>query len=219
MLSLPRILRRVRVLLVIFAAVFGVTFLAAPLVGDDWFWDAGNGVGFAAYAGLLYLTITSTQRIDVRAHQVLGYGVLFVAVAHAFWFMLGDGVVVEFVKIGAPDYMWHGIVSVLLLGILITVALVPDRLKVHRNYPGFRYWHRVIAVATIATATYHIVVSNFYLGAWYQWSLFVALAAAVAFGRPLWSGLGRIPIVTPAVFVLVSLAFATVFSAIRNIPG
>lgn len=219
MLWLPRILRRVRYLLVFFAAVFGVTFLAAPLMGDGWFWDTGNGIGFAAYAGLLYLTITSTRRIDVRAHQVLGYGVLFVAVAHAFWFMLGDGAVVDFLKIGAPDYMWHGIASVLLLGILMTVALVPDRLKVHRDYPSFRYWHRVIAVATIATATYHIVVSNFYLGAWYQWPLFVALAAIVAFGRPLWSRLGQIPIVSTAAFVLVSLAFAIVFSAIRNLPG
>ena len=205
--------------LAIFAVVFGITFLAAPLMGDSWFWEAGNGLGFAAFAGLLYLTMTSSRRIDVRAHQLLGYGVLFVAVAHAFWFMFGDAAVAEFMKIGAPDYMWHGIVSALLLGILITVALVPDRLKIHRDYPSFRYWHRIIAVATIATATYHIVVSNFYLGAWYQWMSFVVLAATVAFGRPLWARLGRIPIVSPASFMLVSLAFAIGFTAIRNLQG
>ena len=206
-------------LLVLFAVVFGITFLAAPRMGDSFFWEAGNGVGFAAFAGLLYLTLSSSRRIDVRTHQLLGYGVLAVAVAHVFWFLLGDGAVAEFLKLGAPDYMWHGIVSFLLLGILITVALIPDRLKIHKDYPSFRYWHRTIAVATIATATYHIVVSNFYLGAWYQWLLFVALAALVAFGRPLWARLGQFPIVSPAAFILTSLAFVIVFSTVRNLPG
>lgn len=208
-----------KVLLATLASVFLTTFLAAPLMGAGWFWDAGNGLGFAAFAGILYLTITSTRRIDVRAHQVLGYGVLFVAIAHAFWFMLGDGAVVEFMKFGAPDYMWHGVISFLLLGILITVALVPDRLRVHRDYPAFKYWHRVIAVATIATATYHIVVSNFYLGAWYQESLFVLLALAVAFGRAYWIKLGQLPIAGTAVYLAVSVVFAVTFTAIRNLPA
>ena len=210
---------RVKYLFAVLVSVFATTFLAAPLAGDSWFWEAGNGLGFAAFAGLLYLTITSTRRIDVRAHQALGYGVLFVAFAHAFWFLVGDGAAVEFMKIGAPDYMWHGIVSLLLLGVLITVALVPDRLKVHRDYPSFRYWHRIVAIATIGTATYHIVVSNFYLGAWHQSLLFALLASSVAFGRSLWSRLGQIPIVSPATFILASLAFVIAFSAVRNLPG
>ena len=65
-------------------------------MGAGIFWDAGNALGFAAFAGLLYLTITSSRRLDVRAHQLLGYGVLAVAVAHAFWFMLGDGAVIDY---------------------------------------------------------------------------------------------------------------------------
>lgn len=208
-----------KALLATFAAVFLFTFLAAPTMGAGWFWDAGNGLGFAAFAGLLYLTVTSSRRIDVRAHQLLGYGVLFVAVAHAFWFMLGDAAVVEFMKLGAPDYMWHGIVSMLLLGILITVALVPDRFRVHRDYPAFRYWHRVVAVATIATATYHIVVSNFYLNAWYQVMLFVMLALAVSFGRVYWTRLGQLPLARTGTYLLVSVVAAAVFTAIRNLPA
>ncbi len=208
-----------KVLLATFAAVFLLTFLAAPTMGAGWFWDAGNGLGFAAYAGLIYLTITSVRHLDVRAHQLLGYGVLFVAVAHVFWFMLGDGAVVEFMKLGAPDYMWNGIVSFLLLGILITVALVPDRFRVHRDYPAFKYWHRVIAVITIGTATYHIAVSNFYLGAWYQGLLFAVLAIAVAFGRPYWIKLGQLPIARTGVYLLVSVVCAALFAAIRNVPA
>lgn len=207
-----------KALLATFAAVFLLTFLAAPTMGAGWFWDIGNGLGFAAFAGLLYLTITSSRQLDVRAHQVLGYGVLFVAIAHAFWFMLGDAAVVEFMKLGAPDYMWHGIVGFILLGVLITVALVPERFKVHKDYPAFRYWHRFLAIVTIGTATYHIVVSNFYLGAWWQGLLFALLAILVAFGRPYWIRLGQLPIAPTSVYLAVSVVVAAAFAAIRNLP-
>ncbi len=113
------------VLIATLAVVFATTLLATPTMGAGWFWDTGNAIGFAAFGGLLYLTITSVRRPDVRAHQVLGYGVLVVAVAHAFWFLLGDAAAVEFLKPGAPDYMWLGVVSLLALGILMTVALLP----------------------------------------------------------------------------------------------
>lgn len=207
-----------KVLLAIFFAVFAATLLAAPTMGAGWFWDAGNAIGFAAFAGLLYLSITSNRRLDVRAHQVLGYAVLIVAALHAFWFMLGDAAVVEFMKLGAPDYMWHGVVSVLLLGLLVTIALVPDRLRVHTDYAAFRYWHRVIAIATIATATYHIVVSNFYLRAWYQMLLFTLFAVFAAFGRTYWIKLGQLPIARVPLYLAVSLAFAALFATLRNLP-
>jgi len=200
------------------AVVFLATFLAAPTMGAGWFWDAGNAIGFAAFGGLLYLTITSVRRLDVRAHQVLGYGVLFVAVLHAFWFLLGDAAAVEFLKPGAPDYMWLGVVSLLSLGILMTVALVPDRFRVHKDYPSFKYWHRVVAIVTLASGTYHIVVSNFYLGTWYQAVLFVLIVIAVAFARPYWIKLGQIRIATNTTYILVSVIFSAVFVAIRNMP-
>ena len=199
------------------AVVFLLTFLAAPTMGGGWFWDAGNALGFAAFGGLLYLTITSYRRLDVRAHQVFGYGVLIIAIAHAFWFLLGDAAMTEFLKPGAPDYMWLGVVSLLLLGILMTVALVPDRMRVHKTYPAFKYWHRVVAIATIAAATYHIVVSNFYLGAWYQAVLFVVVAVAVASARPYWARLGQIRIVGNATYLLFSAIFGAAFVAIRNL--
>jgi hypothetical protein len=78
-----------KILLATMAAVFIVTLLGAPQMGAGWFWDTGNGIGFAAFAGLLYLTITSNRRLDVRAHQVLGYVVLTLVIGHAFWFLLG----------------------------------------------------------------------------------------------------------------------------------
>ena len=199
--------------------VFHVTFLAAPTQGASWCWDVGIRFGFAAFAGLLYLTFTSTLRLDVRAHQILGYAVLLLVVGHAFWFLLGDATVVEFIKIGAPDYMWLGIVSLILFVVLITTANVPDRLRVHQNYSSFRYWHRLLTIVIIAGAAYHIVVSNFYLGTWYQAALFVLISIAVCLGRAYWIKLGQIAIASPVVYVALSVIMAVAFTGLRNLPA
>ena len=207
-----------KILLYAVGGVFLLTFLAAPTMGAGWFWDAGNGLGFAAFAGLVYMTITSNRRLDVRAHRLLAYAVCALALAHAFWFILGDAVVIEFLKIGAPGYMWLGVVSLLLLTILIAIAVVPDRLRVHRDYSEFRYWHRVITVATIAAAAYHIAASRFYLQTWYQVAIFALLACAVCIGRDVWIRLGQIAIATPAAYLGISAICIAVFVFIRNLP-
>jgi len=208
-----------KLLIATVAAVFLITFLAAPTMGAGWFWDAGNGIGFAAFAGLLYLTITSNRRLDVRAHQVLGYAVLLLAVGHAFWLLLGDATVVEFVKIGAPDYMWLGIVSIVLLAVLVTSAIVPDRMRLHRNHASFKYWHRVLTVTMILSAAYHVVVSNFYLHVWVQGVLFTLLSVSVCLGRAYWMRLGQIAIASPAAFVATCTVFVVLFAGIRNLPA
>ena len=201
------------------AAVFVITFLAAPTMGAGWFWDAGNGIGFAAFGGLLYLTITSNRRLDVRAHQVLGYVVLALVVGHAFWFLLGDATAVEFIKIGAPDYMWLGIVSLFVFVILIMTANLPDRMQVHKSYPSFKYWHRVLTIVVIAGAAYHIVVSNFYLATWYQAGLFALVSLAVCLGRAYWVRLGQIVIASPAIFLVLSSVLVIAFAGLRNLPA
>ncbi len=210
---------RMRALLITFAAVFVVTFLAAPAMGGGWYWDLGNGLGFAAFAGLLYLCISSIRRVDLRRHQAVGYAVLAIATGHAFWFLLGDAAMSEFVKVGAPDYMWHGIVSLLLLAFLIAVALVPDRFRMHRDYPSFRYWHRVAALATIATGTYHITASAFYLSAWYQTLLFAGFALAAALSRVWWPPALYSPTVKTPHYLLVTVVATLLFATIRNLSS
>jgi len=207
-----------KTLLAVLAAVFLPTFLAAPTMGAGWFWDTGNGLGFAAFAGLLYLGITSYRRIDIRAHRLLGFTVLLVAVAHALWFLLGDAAAIEYIKFSAPGYMWFGIIGLILLFVLVIISLVPDRLRVHKDYPKFLYWHRILAVATVASCVYHIVVSHFYLATWYQAAVFIAVATVASFGRPWWVRFGPLPVVTPAVLILFSVLFSGIFSLIRNLP-
>ena len=206
-----------RILLTVIVAVFLPTFLTAPAMGAGWFWDTGNGLGFAAFAGLLYLGITSYRRIDVRAHRLLSYMVLLISVAHVLWFLLGDTVAIEYIKFSAPAYMWLGIIGLISLFVLVVISLVPDRLRVHKNYPVFLYWHRILAILTVACCVYHIVASHFYLPAWYQSALFIAVATIASTGRSWWIRLGPLPVVSPSTMLLVTVLATGIFSVIRNL--
>lgn len=203
-------------LLVTLGFVFLIPFLATPTMGAGWYWDFGNGIGFAAFAGLIYLGVTSYRRLDVRAHQVFGYAVLLLVVAHVFWFLLGDAAAIDFLKIGAPDYMWLGLIGLISLFVLVTVALVPDRLRVHKDYAAFRYWHQVLAIVTITSSGYHVAVSGFYLNTWYQALCFVLMIIIASFGRSYWIKLGTIRVATPVNYLFLALVFSGTFSAIRN---
>ena len=205
-----------RALIVIIGSVFVAPLAGWPLHGGGWYWDVGNGLGFAAFGGLLYLMISSNRQFDVAAHRILGYAVLALTLGHVFWFLLGDAATVEYVKFGAPDYMWLGVVSVLLLFFLIAIALPPERMHIHRGYSSFKYWHRLIAIATIVSAAYHIVVSGFYVDGWAQALLFIAIATAACFGRTHWARLTERRLPAPVAFVAVSAIAAVSFAAARN---
>ena len=114
--------------------------------------------------------------------------------------------------------MWLGIVSLILFIVLVTTANVPDRLRVHKNYPSFKYWHRVLTVTVIGGAAYHIVVSNFYLGTWYQALLFAIISISVCLGRNYWVRLGQIAIPSPAAYLALSTVLIVAFAGIRNLP-
>lgn len=207
-----------KIFLVVCGAIFVVAFLSAPTMGAGWAWDADNALGFAALAGMLYLTLPADFRRDGRKHEMLGYAVLAVALAHAFWFLLFDDAAVEFIKPGAPDYMWLGVASLVLLFILVSLAALPTRWKAHKNYPAFKYWHQVIAIFAIASALYHIVVSDFYLDTWYQKALIVVLACVVTFNRTLRIEVRQFSVVSVTGFLAASLVGATLFAAVRNFP-
>jgi hypothetical protein len=207
-----------KVLNAILGVVFLVTFVSRPLLGAGWYWELGNGIGFAAFGGLLYLTISSGRHLDVQLHQVLAYAVLFLTLAHVCWFLLGDPTVVEYVKFGAPDYMWLGIASLLLLFVLVTSALMPDRLRLHKDYSVFKYWHRVIAIATIFGAAYHIVVSNFYVNSKLQILLFVTIAVAASFGHALWRRSDELRLPSLEAFLASVIIAILAFAAVRNLP-
>lgn len=196
--------------------VFGISFLSNPRLGGGWFWDLGNGLGFTAFAGILYVAIAGARPQGVRPHQSLSYLVLALAAAHAFWFLLGDTVAVEYIRLGAPAYMWSGVASLILLGIVITISLSPDRLRLHRRHAVFKYWHQVLSVIVIGAAAYHIIASGFYVSTWWQAMLLAAVALVTCFARPLWQRIVRPPFVNNIGYLRVSLLLVVAFATIRN---
>ena len=206
-------------LLMTIVAVFAITFLAAPGLGAGIYWDAGNALGFGGLAGLLCLAIASNRPIEMTAHKILGYAVLFVCVAHVFWFLVGDPAVAEYLKPGAPLFMWTGLTGVILLGLTVSISLLPDRNRIHRSYSSFRLWHFVLAFATIAATLHHVIGNGFYVRTLVQIGLLLLLTAGVVFGR---ERLRKSFHPTPATTVHYLLAiafFGTVFVAIRNMPA
>lgn len=127
-------------------AVFLITLLAAPRLGGGWFWDAGNALGFLAFAGLLVQMIPARGARGLPAHERLGYAVLAVAVAHAFWFLLGDGTVRVYLQPDAPLHMLLGLGGLLILAVLTILARMPDRLGLHADYRAFRRTHRMLGL-------------------------------------------------------------------------
>ena len=198
-------------------SVLFVTFLAAPGLGAGWAWDIGNGMGFVAFSGLLYLSKIGGSARNVRAHQLLGYVVLGGTVMHVYWFLVLDAAVIEYVKPGAPLYMWTGIAGFLMLFVLIFIGLPEYRLRLHKRYALFKSWHLGLALFTIMGAGHHIVASGFYLREPYQVALFVLLVAIVLFGD---SYLGKREAETRQsswVFIGLGIFCVAVFAGIRNV--
>ena len=201
-------------LFVVFALVWTVTFLFAPQMGDSWLWDTGNAVGFAAFAGLLYLSLPGQPKQDLRAHEYLGYLVLALIAGHGLWFLWGDAAVVEYLKPGAPAYMWTGVLGIVAAALLAALARLPTRVRRHSSYDRFRQLHLALSIAAICFSGHHIAASGFYLQTPLQIALFLLIAAAVIVARPL--GFRPLGKASPRAFLLVSAVGVAVFVAVRN---
>lgn len=210
--------RGLGVLAVVVGLVFAVTFAGAR-VGGGWFWDFGNALGFLALAGILFQMIPSGRGAATRRHERLGYWVLGVAVAHAFWFLLGDGAVRVYLQPGAPLAMWLGLAALVGLATLTALARMPDRMRVHRRFRTFRTVHRWLGFAVVATAVLHVALTGFYLSRWLQDGLLLLVVAACCFGRRHWARLGTPPVASGTGFVAVGLVAAAGFLLLRNLGG
>ncbi|AGT10759.1 hypothetical protein JCM7686_pAMI4p068 (plasmid) [Paracoccus aminophilus JCM 7686] len=208
---------RVKVLILIVGAVFALTFLTLPGHGGGWFWDLGGALGYLGFAGLLFQMIPRARGPRVGRHEMLGYGVLAVVLAHAFWLIAGDGTVRFYLLPGAPLYMWLGLAAALGLCLLTVLARMPDRMKVHRRFQGFRFWHRVIAALVVVTALIHIVLSGFYLPYWWQAAGLALLALGMSLGRPYWARLSAAPTARLGDFAAAGGVAVAAFVLIRSL--
>ncbi len=168
-----------KVLSACFLAVFTVLMLNnAPLSGGV-FWDFLNGLGFAAFSGLIYVNIASPKVTSLSTHQKISYVAVVLIIAHALGFLIFDPLLIEYLKFGAPIYMWAGLLSLTLLLFLVITALNSNRLKAHASYAGFQQTHKLLSYGAIIACLYHIIASGFYLQSLWQAALFCIIALAI----------------------------------------
>lgn len=203
----------------LFAALFLITFLSAPILGAGWAWDADNALGFCSLGGILYLTIPLNFRINSQQHEMLGYAVLLTVLAHAFWFLFRDPVLLQYLKPGAPVYMWAGLAAAVLLLLLVFLAVLPPRRMLHKGHASFRYWHIALGISCVAAATYHIIGSGFYLSTWYQKILFAGLVLGIIASRLRSTGRKTYRPMSLSMFLILSAAGVVLFTLVRNVAG
>ena len=199
----------------LFLLVFVVTFLARPRLSGGLVWDAANALGFAALAGVLYLTVTARGARDVPRHEWFAYATIGLVLAHGFALLLVDGAVAEYLKPGAPAYMWAGVGSLVALLVSSLLAVLPARRERHRSYGSFKVWHRVLGIVALTGAAWHVIGSGFYVSATVQIAALIAVC--------LWAGAARelrlmptvASVASPAVLLAAGLAGAVVFVALR----
>jgi len=208
-----------RTLAIAFAAVFLITMSSAPTLGAGWFWDTGNAFGFVAFVGLIYLSFASARTLHVSAHRFLGYAVLLIAAAHVFWLLLGDAVVVEYIRPGAPHYMWAGVAAFTLLNLMTVLGLPNYRRRIHRDYDSFRMWHRWMAIGVIGGSAWHIVGAGHYLRSAYQWLLLLLITLVASFAYRVGLHSNDLDRVSSRVFLIMAAMTTFLFVLIRNLPA
>ena len=207
-----------RLFAVLFLCVFLIAFLAHPRLSGGLVWDAANALGFVALAAVLYLAVTTRGARDVPRHEWFAYGAIGLVLAHGFALLLADGAVAEYLKPGAPAYMWAGVGALVALMVSSLLAVLPARRERHRSYASFKVWHRVLGVAALAGAAWHVIGSGFYLSATAQIAALIVVCLWVGAARELRLVPPVASVASPAVLLAASLAGAVVFVALRYAP-
>ena len=196
------------------ALIFGVAVLPLSRPGAGCFWEVGNGLGLAALAMLLYLSLDTRRGGKVRAHQLLGYLAVVLLLGHVLWFLLGDPTVVQYALQGAPWSMWSAWLASLLLLLLVLTSLPALRSTHYRHHAAFRYWHHALTVLVLLATAHHIVDSAFYFAGPVHW-LALALVAAASLWLPLQRVGGARAVHPMAALGLIAIA-VTIFTVLKG---
>lgn len=156
--------------------VFSIALASYPRLGDGWFWEIGNALGFVALAGLLIVTLNGRASMgNSPNHRLLGLFTVSVVLAHIIWFLIGDPLTIEYLKFGTPPHMVFAILSIALLMLLSVSSLSTFRDKSFYTRQKFRAWHRWLSLCITLSAIAHITLSGFYLSEPAQWLLLLVV--------------------------------------------
>ena len=144
-------------------SVFSLALLSET-GSETWVWEAANALGFVSFVGLLVLSVNGRgSRGHSIAHRWLGIAVLASCIAHIIWFLVGDTVLIEYLKPGTPPHMALGIVAFILVCLLSLSALKVFRSHAYIDGNNFRVRHRYLSISAVVFSALHIVLSGYYL--------------------------------------------------------
>jgi DMSO/TMAO reductase YedYZ heme-binding membrane subunit len=162
--------------------VFIIPLTITPFVGDGWFWEVGNALGFLGLSIMLILTLNGRNKGGHSSfHRWIGFVCFFAIVGHALWFILGDKTTLEYIMFGAPTYMVLGVLSIVLIIILIFTSLLLFRKSTYRSHSIFSKWHRYLSFVMLIASTLHVGLSGYYFVNVIQWSMMIGLIISVYF--------------------------------------
>ena len=162
--------------------VFIIPLTMTPVVGDGWFWEVGNALGFLGISIMLILTLNGRNKGGHSSfHRWVGFVCFFAIAGHALWFILGDKTTIKYIMFGAPSYMVLGILSIVLMIILTFTSLLLFRKSAYRSYSIFSKWHRYLSFVMLIASTLHVGLSGYYFVSVTQWIMIIGLLISAYF--------------------------------------
>ena len=180
-------------------------------------WDWANGFGFAAFAGLIYLSLQGRQSNLQLTHKHFSYAVIALVAAHIIALLLIDSLVLEYLLPGAPIYMWSGVLALLLLLFIVISAVPGNRKRSFRDVYAFRRWHKPLSWVLIACVAYHVIGSGFYIRSPLQWFA-IALLLGPLFIPARFNERINLRAYSPVGFLACGIAVSAVLSVALNWP-
>lgn len=196
---------------IVTALIFAVTLIQHPTQSGEWLWDLANGLGYLAFAGMLYLFIEVGASRRFRIHQWISYGILALVIAHILILWVPDTTIWHYLAWNAPLYMWAGVAGALLVIAMIVLALPQLRRWWHLNHNQFQGWHYWLSLTCIVATFWHLAGSGFYLSKLEAWLLGFGVAGLIVAHR-----LKRLPVPGGAAISLLGLpVFAALFLVLK----
>ncbi len=154
--------------------------------GTGFAWDFSVALGFSALS-LLGSMFVLTARfrwmapafgIDIvyyfhRWVAVLAFGLVL---AHPLLLIGVEPLLAEYLKPGAPWYMFAGAAAVIALAVLVVSSVWRKRLHLH--YDAWRRLHALLAVLVVGLAIAHVIGVDYYVGTPGKRALWTALAVS-----------------------------------------
>ncbi len=147
-------------------------------------WEAAQVAGLAGSLLSMVLFIlpvrprkaTPPAPMSLRAHELLGWGVLAVALLHGALTLIADRRAVEYVKLTTPIYQWAGLASLLVLVALTALATTAVRRRLWSNHRNFQALHVALSCILVVLVTAHVIATDRYTHGLWGRLLYLALA-------------------------------------------